>query len=368
VRDLRSIAIAWVLVVGLAPRGVAAHEGHTTGPHPTATTAAAPSAGSDAKAVSAPPSALVFRVRPEARADLGWTGISHGQAWPAGQRIGFTLDCSAGGETCKAGGGGRGDVFGSPIPLASGGVPACIVNRLRTAVSGTVQPVSGCGELALYLTSTVFLGNDVAHPCPTCRDDPTPNDGKKDGRCVGGATDGQSCDVNGTTKLFGGVSNDCVPPQDKNAGELTIDLAPLTTGESKLEATLVCKAAIGKDAARCFCAAQTEANACSDGRCDGSGRCKEAPLDGACSGAPYRGCLPGTGKEGCENVEKGSGECIDSLRPCFGETLTAHGQCDPQHPTYAAVFCAPQTRAAALNATAGLPGPARVVLPLERVR
>src|SRR6185436_7872701 len=149
-----------------------------------------------------PPSALLYRVRPDAHADLGWTGISHGQAWPAEQRIGFTLDCSAGGESCKAGGGGRGDVFGSPIPLSSGGVPACIVNRLRTAVTGSVQPASGCGELALYLTSTVFLGNDQAHPCPTCRDDPTPNDGKKEGRCAGGASDGQPCDVNGTTTLF----------------------------------------------------------------------------------------------------------------------------------------------------------------------
>jgi hypothetical protein len=310
----------------------------------------------------------LFRVRPDARADLGWTGISHGQAWPAEQRIGFTLDCSAGGDSCKAGGGGRGDVFGSPIPLSSGGVPACIVNRLRTAVTGNVRPTAGCGELALYLTSTVFLGNDVAHPCPLCRDDPTPNDGKKDGRCAGGDSDGQPCDVNGTTARFGGVSNDCAPPQRANAGELTIDLAPLTTGESKLEATLVCKAARGKDAAHCFCAAQTEANACLGGRCDGSERCDEGPIDGVCSGAPYRSCLPNSGKENCENAEKGSGECNVVARPCFSETLTAHGQCDPQRPTYVAVFCTPQTRAAALNATAGLPGPARVYLPLELVR
>src|SRR6185436_17575218 len=161
-----------LLIAGLVPRGVAAHEGHTTGPHPTATASGATSPGATAPT---PPSALLYRVRPDAHADLGWTGISHGQAWPAEQRIGFTLDCSAGGDRCKAGGGGRGDVFGSPIPLSSGGVPACIVNRLRTAVTGTVQPTAGCGELALYLTSTVFLANDVAHPCPICRDDPTPN-------------------------------------------------------------------------------------------------------------------------------------------------------------------------------------------------
>ena len=47
--------------------------------------------------------------------------------------------------------------------------------------------------------------------------------------------------------------------------------------------------------------------------------------------------------------------------------ITATGQCDPKTPTYVAVFCTPQTRAAALNSAAGLPGPARLVLPLERV-
>jgi len=309
----------------------------------------------------------MFRVLPEAYADLGWTGISHGQAWPAEQRIGFTLDCSAGGGSCKAGGGARGDRFGSPVPISSGGVPTCVVNRLRTAVSGNVQPAAGCGELALYLSSTVFLGDDPAHPCPICRDDGAPNDGKKDGRCVGGAAAGQPCDANGTSKLFGATSNDCEPAPGKSAGELTIDLAPLTTGETKLAATLVCKAAYGKDAARCFCAAQTEANACTGGRCDESGLCTEGPIDGWCSRTPYRGCRPGTGREDCDQVEAGSGECVTHNRPCFGETLAAKGQCDPQHPTYAAVFCAPQTRAAALNATAGLPGPARVFLPLERV-
>jgi hypothetical protein len=341
-----------------------AHEGHDSGPHPTTTPAVN---ASPAPAANAAPAPVVFRVQPEARADLGWSGIAHDQAWPAEQRLGFRLDCRTGGDSCAAMGGARGDFFGAPVPLSSGGVPACIVNRLRTGVTGSVRPKTGCGELALYLTATIFLSEDVAHPCPTCRDDATPNDGKREGRCEGGAAAGKACDAHGTSALFGATSNDCEPSAGTSAGELTIDLAPLTTGETKLEASLSCKAGGGKDAARCFCAAQVQANGCIGGRCGANGRCPEGPLDGVCSLAPYRGCRPGTGREDCEALQAGSGECQISVRPCFGESISARGQCDSKTPTYVAVFCTPQTRAAALNAVAGLPGPSRLVLPLERL-
>jgi hypothetical protein len=130
--------------------------------------------------------------------------------------------------------------------------------------------------------------------------------------------------------------------------------------------TLACKAVADKDA-RCYCAAQAQPSACIDGPCDATGRCPGGPVDGACSGAPYRGCLPGSGRRECEDRAPGSGECQASLRPCFGERITATGTCDPETPTYVAVFCTPRTRATALNSAAGLPGPARLVLPLERV-
>jgi hypothetical protein len=110
-----------------------------------------------------------------------------------------------------------------------------------------------------------------------------------------------------------------------------------------------------------------EASACLGRRCGSDGRCAEGPIDGACSGAPYRSCTPGSGRAECEAQVKGSGECVASLRPCFGETLPVAGHCDAEKPTYAAVFCVPATGAAALNSVAGLPGPARLVLPLERV-
>ncbi len=359
-RSSRPIAALACFVVFATFGAAPAHEGHE-GPHPTAT----PAEGAAAEAKGPVP--VVFRVRPEARADLGWTGISHAQAWPAEQRLAFGLDCSAGGERCNAIGGERGAFFGSPIPLSSGGVPACVVNRLRIGVGGSVDPKSGCGDLQIYLMSSIFLGEEVGRPCPVCRDDKTPNDGTRDGRCQGGAIDGKPCDAQGVSTVLGTTSTDCEPVPTKSAGDLTIDLAPLTTGEASLGSTLQCKTG-GKDSARCACAAQVQANACMSGRCDGSGTCAGGPVDGVCSKAPYRGCRPGSGREDCEALVPGSGECRELDRPCFSETITARGQCDPKRPTYVAVFCTPQTRAAGLNSAAGLPGPARLVLPLERVQ
>ncbi len=344
------------------------HEGHATGPHPTDTpaSAASPAAPGSPAAKSAAPAPILFRVRPEARADLGWTGISHGQSWPAEQRLGFALDCSAGGTRCPALGGAPGDFFGAPIPLSSGGVPACIVNRLRTGVGGSVDTTSGCGELSLYLTASIFLGEEIDRPCPVCRGDATANDGTRGGTCAGGANPGAACDAQ-SAGVFGATSNDCAPSPGKGAGDLTIDVAPLTTGDAQLAATLTCKALTEKNAGRCHCAAQAQPSACIGTPCDATGRCPDGPVDGTCGGAPWRGCRPGTGRADCEDVQPGSGECQVSLRACFGGTIAATGTCDPERPTYVAVFCTPQTRAAALNSAAGLPGPARLVLPLERV-
>lgn len=323
---------AWVgalLALVAAAPAARAHGGHA-GPHPT----------------PGKPATTVFRVRPEARADLGWTGISHGQVWPAEERLGFAVVCRDGDESCAAAGGTAGDFFGSPVPLAAGGIPACVVNRLRAPVAGTVQPKLGCTQLDLHLASTVFLGETLDRPCPTCDGDPTPNDGRRDGHCKGGAADGAACDAQGTTPRLGVVSNDCQPsPGKRTGGALHIDLAPLTTGEAALRAGTPCMAASAKDAARCFCPGQLQANACIGGRCGPDGRCPDGPIDTDCS----------------------SGTCVASLRPCFGETLPVAGKCDAAQPTFAAVFCVPATGATALNSAAGLPGPARLVLPLERV-
>jgi hypothetical protein len=353
----------WALIAAcVLVTEVAAHEGHETGPHPTAS----PATSSDSS-TPAPPVPLVFRVRKGARADLGWTGIAHGQEWPAEQRLGFALACRPNEESCRAVGGTRGDFFGAPIPLSSGGMPVCVVSRLREGVAGNVRPKRGCGDLELHLESIVFTGEELARPCPVCFEDATPNDGRKEGRCRGGATPEAACDAHARSTLFGATSNDCLPSSGKNVGELPIDLMPLTTGDARLQAKLTCKAQVGKDVPRCSCPAQVQANACVGAPCAADGRCPGGPFDGSCSLQPYRSCKPGSGRADCEALVAGSGECVTAARACFSDPITATGVCHPETPTYVAIFCAAATRAPAVNAVAGLPGPTRLVLPLERV-
>jgi hypothetical protein len=349
-------------IVATLASAARAHEGHDTGPHPTPTTAPAP-AGSPS-----PPVPVVYRIKPGARADLGWTGIAHRAEWPAEQRLAFAIECRPGADECRALGGARGDFFGAPIPLASGGVPACVVNRLREGVDGRVQPKTGCADLELHLAATVFSGQNSTHPCPVCFEDATPNDGRKQGRCVGGATAGAACDAHGVSTLHGATSTDCLPIPGANVGELAIELMPLTTGDARLQAKLSCKAQVGKDLPRCFCPAQVQGSACIEEPCSAQGECTGGPFDGTCSGAPERSCRVNSGRAECEAVTPGTGECVVRPRPCFVDAIATTGTCSPDAPTYVAVFCAGATRAPAINAAAGLPGPARLRLPLERVR
>jgi hypothetical protein len=57
---------------------------------------------------------------------------------------------------------------GPPLALSAGNTPACIVNRLATDISGTVNVDEGSGETNLDLRSQVFLGEALNVPCPVC--------------------------------------------------------------------------------------------------------------------------------------------------------------------------------------------------------
>ena len=329
----------------------------SAGETPTLSPTAPPPATSRATAV--------YRVRAGAEIDLGWTGMAHDQPWPAEQRLRFDLDCAADGA-CTLGGGEPGEIFGAPVPLSSGGIPVCVVNRLRESLGGSVNAASGCGEIRLRLLSSVFTAGDVAHPCPVCRGDVAPNDGRKDGRCEGGASSGAPCDTNAASALFGASSNDCLPASTASVGDLAVDLLPMTTGAARLEAKADCKRKQPGPSGRCFCPAQAQANECASGSC-GEGETCDGPFDGVCSEAPFRSCRLGSGDRECGAAFPGTGSCALRARRCFADTILAQGACDPATPTYVAVFCAPATQAPAVNSTAGLPGPARLLLPLERI-
>lgn len=313
----------------------------------------------------ATPAVVRYRVREGSTIDLGWTGMAHRQPWPSEQRIEFTLTCGGGGG-CEVGGGAEGVAFGAPIPLSTGGVPACVVNRLRAPLTGTADPTTGCGALRLALETTVYTGNDVARPCPRCDGDRAPNDGRRGGRCAGGVNSGKACDANSASALFGATSNDCPPAPASAAGTLAIDLAPLTTGEVRLTADRGCKLRRAGLVDHCFCPDQRQPNACDSGSCPVGEVC-DGPVDGVCARAPFRSCLPGSEEGDCEAAFAGSGSCENRTRACFADTIAAHGTCDRAQPVYVAIFCAPATRASAINTTGGLPGPARLRLALEAV-
>lgn len=314
---------------------------------------------------SATPAALrvLYRVGRGAKVDLGWTGIAHGQSWPFGQPLAFDLTCAGGDGACAARAGAPGVLFGPPVPLSSGGIPVCIVNRLREAVTGQLHVSSACGELTLHLDSTVMLAQELAQPCPVCIGDRANLDGKKDGHCSGGVNDGGPCDVEGESVEFGATSTDC-QPANSAIGTLPIDIDRLTTGQIILHASEKC--GDERYSARCFCAGQTAPNACRTGNC-ALAKCTTGPMDGVCSGAPFRGCTPGADDTDCEARFAGAGRCETRPRPCFSEVIDMRGACDKRNATYVGTFCTPATSAPALNASAGLPGPARLILPLERV-
>jgi len=294
--------------------------------------------------------------------DTGWTGIAHNSIATQDTSVTTELDCTSDSKCTVNGANLVNQPFGSPLPLSSGGVPVCVLNTFREAVTGTYDCSTGCSETNVKILSKVFLVQDIAQPCPICVGDTTPNDGQKNGTCQGGtAAAGQPCDTGGTSPQFGSTSNDCLPTGN-SVGELNIDITPLTTGTISQTGTTQCVAASA--GSNCFCPSQNRGNACDSGVCT-NGTCPEGPIDAFCSVQKFRSCLT---NDDCETTFPGSGTCVQQARPCFTDTISRTGQCGTQSGTLVGFFCIPQTRAPAINTTAGLPGPGALSLPAHQVR
>ena len=219
--------------------------------------------------------------------------------------------CS-GAESCQC-------FYGPPLPISSGGVPVCIVNRYTAPLTGTANiansgPHAGEGSALIRLEAGVYNGAAVEQPCPVCQNDPTPRDGVRGGACKGGARDGQPCDVQGDNALFGAMSLDCEPVRAANIGNLSITFNTATTGTTSLGTGPKCSAP-GFTSQNCFCdtCATTAAEACNtNADCPG----------GAVCGA--KRCLGGTnvGKACTVSSECPGGSCG---RP--GQATTPN-QCD----------------------------------------
>jgi hypothetical protein len=296
-------------------------------------------------------------------------GTPSGGGQPAIEQTKVTVNLDCVGDACTVDGSAlAGTPFGSPLPLAAGGVPACVLNTFREGVTGSYDCGTGCGESTVRLTSSVILAQILEKPCPICVGDPTPNDGVKGGTCDTGKNKGGACDTGGISPTFGATSNDCLPSAS-SVGELPIDIAPLTTGTVTQTASVTC--AQPRFGATCFCPSQDRPNACiapsPEGTCPASGFCDD-PTFGACSGEPARNCDPGNGTGDCEDIQPGAGTCEAKTRPCFGTTITRTGQCGTQTGTLVGFFCIPATRAPAINTVSGLPGPGTVSLPVSSLR
>jgi hypothetical protein len=305
--------------------------------------------------------------------DTGWTGIAHNSVATHENKVTTNLNCV--GDDCTVDGSNLvNQPFGGPLPLSAGGVSTCVLNTFREAVTGTYNCDSGCSTSSVKIVSKVFLVQEASKPCPPCVGDPTPNDGDKGGTCDGGTTPGAACDVQGISDLFnsagqdfGATSNDCLPT-GSSVGELNIDLDPLTTDTISIDSNVNCLSS-AFPAGSCFCPGQVQPNSCiPNGVCPASGVCESGPIDGICQGQTFRQCRSGTGTEDCEDIFPGAGSCIDQPRPCFGTNISRTGVCGTQQGELVAFFCIPQTRAAAINTTAGLPGPGAVQLPASQVR
>jgi hypothetical protein len=137
-------------------------------------------------------------------------------------------------------------IFGPPLALSAGLTPACVINKFAQDISGTANVDLGAGEITANLSAVVFLGELVTVPCPYCTGDTTPRDGVRDGTCVLGLNDGESCDVQAPNLTFpapggDGHSIDCFPEVGKNVSGSGLSIAFVsTTGVRSMSANIEC--------------------------------------------------------------------------------------------------------------------------------
>lgn len=148
---------------------------------------------------------------------------------PCDEPFGPDLD-DCGGNQCDY-------ILGPPLPVSSGNNPVCSINRLIADFTGTSEPDAGEGEINITLRTRVYLGgNGLTQPCALCINDATPQDGVKNGTCVGGAADGLSCDIQGFSPSFAPEGTCAAGPALGNACTTDVDcpgsVCALTNGVS----------------------------------------------------------------------------------------------------------------------------------------
>ena len=377
----------------------------------------------------------IGRCRTATNLDIGWTGLAHLQDLDDIVPARLRLECSGpapcgectiagldpqlgncrcandnripcftpheadevacGGEPCDC-------YFGPPLPLSAGNVPTCLLNLVESEVTGLVNVDQGSGTIEIPLREQVFLGINLFQPCPTCDGDPAPGDGQREGSCVGGLNDGETCDAqsaNTTFKAPGGsrMSLDCFPDPGVNITPSGLRVAmELGTSDSTIAANVPC-GFFGNELCPCAtcsgdplfpCSSDAECsavdagtcsrtaggvtpqpNACNGGTCTDvggeRGQCASGPIDDFCDEilrADGRGLINCNANADCTESSIGvdAGACaLSEPRSCYLDPIVAHGVANPAAPLGAAAFCTPATSSGGVNSVTGLPGPTR---------
>jgi len=305
-------------------------------------------------------------------------------------------DC--GGNMCEC-------YLGPPLALSAGNTFVCVLNKYRSDVSGTANVDTGEGIAKNSLSSIVFLGEALTKPCPVCVGDPVAADGVRGGTCSGGIDNTDPCDVDAVNTTFpapsgGGHSLDCQPDPASNISGtgLKIDLNQTTAAAPAITASLPCF--FNSYVCHCMVCSNDIAQGCTNNAdCTGGGICDRYlpganPRQNGCDGDPpicnptgngEGECAVGPDTKFCDGVSRSNGEgyvscnsnadCASSgcgpvscgsctqteRRECFLETIEAQGTPDPEYPIGVATFCLPPTANGGVNATAGLPGPGRLI-------
>ncbi len=176
-------------------------------------------------------------------------------------------------ETCEC-------IYGPPLPLTTGGVSACVVNRVAEPIVGTINiaevgPHAGESKVFLHLDAAAHTSPTQAEACPRCLGDPTPRDGVKTGTCTYGTGAGQPCDVSGDHDIFGTLSYDCLPLDAANIGNLQIIIPNQSTGTTTLTPAVPCSAPgfVGRNCPCDTCATLAAEPCMSNADCPGGAVC-----------------------------------------------------------------------------------------------